>query len=996
MADFDPEATRPAGQGITAELAAAGFDDALVVGRGGFGVVYRCKQRSLGRTVAIKVLSSDLDVENRERFLREGYAMGRLSGHPNIVNILQVGVTSSGRPYIVMPYHPNDSLAVKVRRDGPLPWPEVVRVGVKLAAALETAHHSGTLHRDVKPGNILMTEYGEPQLTDFGIARIAGGFETATGAFTGSLAFTAPEVLEGKPPTPNSDVYGLGAAMFAMLTGRAAFERRTGEEIVAQFLRISSQPIPDLRPQGIPDDVCAALEHAMSADPAARPSTAAEFGRELQEIQARHGRHVDEMALPGDHRQHDQPTLKGAPAADTATAVRIRNGSSTPPPQPPVTPHPIGPATPPPRGPGTPAPTGADATSGRVSLRTVLAVLAVLFLAVAGTGLYLVTRPSGGSDTAAAGGENTVELPPTAQWRTLRDAPTPRQQTATTVADGTVWVFGGLDDEGASAAHEGYDPAIDTWKTGPDMPVPLNHAMAVTWDGVPVVLGGWIADGPNLTATTSDRVFAVRNGQWVEMPPMPHPRAAGAAVTIDDKIYVFGGQADNQLVAPTDVFDGTTWTTVADLPTPREHLAAATDGTYAYAIGGRNLSSDKNTAALERYDPATDTWTRLPDMPTPRGGLGATYLDGRIVAAGGEEPTRVLGEVEAFDVSTGTWAELPELATPRHGLALGAVGDTLYAIDGATEPTHAESTAVNEALQIPPRQIQPGPAWRRLRDAPTPRQQTATTVADGTVWVLGGLDNNGSTGKVEGYDPAIDTWKAGPDLPAPLNHPMAVEYNGELVVLGGWEPEGPNLTAHPSDRVFALRDGEWVDLPSMPQPRAAGAAVTIGDKIYVFGGQADNQLVAATDVFDGTSWTTVADLPNPREHLAATTDGTYAYAIGGRNLSSDKNTATVERYDPATDTWTRLPDMPTPRGGLGAAYLDGRIVAIGGEEPTRVLSEVEAYDIATGMWTELAPMGTARHGLVVATVGNTIYAIDGAQRPTHAQSIAIAEALDFW
>ncbi len=107
MADFDPEATRPAGQGITAELSAAGFDDALVVGRGGFGVVYRCRQRSLGRTVAIKVLSSDLDVENRERFLREGYAMGGLSGHPNIVNILQVGgVTSSGRPYIVMPYHP--------------------------------------------------------------------------------------------------------------------------------------------------------------------------------------------------------------------------------------------------------------------------------------------------------------------------------------------------------------------------------------------------------------------------------------------------------------------------------------------------------------------------------------------------------------------------------------------------------------------------------------------------------------------------------------------------------------------------------------------------------------------------------------------------------------------------------------------------------------------------------------------------------------------------
>ncbi|WP_442981214.1 protein kinase domain-containing protein, partial [Rhodococcoides fascians] len=86
--------------------AAAGVDDAVEIGRGGFGVVYRCLQRSLGRIVAIKVLTSDLDPENRERFLREGYAMGGLSGHPNIVNILQVGVTDTGRPYIVMHYHP--------------------------------------------------------------------------------------------------------------------------------------------------------------------------------------------------------------------------------------------------------------------------------------------------------------------------------------------------------------------------------------------------------------------------------------------------------------------------------------------------------------------------------------------------------------------------------------------------------------------------------------------------------------------------------------------------------------------------------------------------------------------------------------------------------------------------------------------------------------------------------------------------------------------------
>ena len=137
-----------------------------------------------------------------ERFLREQRAMGKLSGHPNIVNVFDVGATTSGRPYIVMQYHPRDSLRARIRAAGPLTWVESLHIGVKIAGALETAHRLGTLHRDIKPANILLTEYGEPQLADFGIARIAGGFETATGLITGSPAFTAPEVLLGHSPTP--------------------------------------------------------------------------------------------------------------------------------------------------------------------------------------------------------------------------------------------------------------------------------------------------------------------------------------------------------------------------------------------------------------------------------------------------------------------------------------------------------------------------------------------------------------------------------------------------------------------------------------------------------------------------------------------------------------------------------------------------------------------------------------------------------------------------
>ena len=148
--------------------------------------------------------------------------MGALSGHPNIVNILQVGVTENGRPFIVMPYHAVGSLAERLRREGRIAWPEALRMGVKLCGALETAHRTGTLHRDIKPANVLFNDYGEPQLSDFGTARIAGGYKTVTGFFTGTLSYTAPEVLAGNPPTVVADVYSLGATIYALIAGRAA------------------------------------------------------------------------------------------------------------------------------------------------------------------------------------------------------------------------------------------------------------------------------------------------------------------------------------------------------------------------------------------------------------------------------------------------------------------------------------------------------------------------------------------------------------------------------------------------------------------------------------------------------------------------------------------------------------------------------------------------------------------------------------------------------
>jgi non-specific serine/threonine protein kinase len=247
---------------------------------------------------------------------------------------------------------------------------------------------------------------------------------------------------------------------------------------------------------------------------------------------------------------------------------------------------------------------------------------------------------------------------------------------------------------------EGFDPAISSWAAGPKLPVRLHHAMAVQYHGELVVIGGWTPRGSTLDAITSNRVFTLRQDGWVELPALHHARAAGAAAVVGDRIVVAGGQANHQLVPTTEVFDGTSWVDVAPIPTPRDHLAGASDGTYFYAVGGRELSADKNIGAVERYDPATNTWTQMPALPTPRGGLGVVVARNRLVTIGGESPTAVYGTVEVLDLTTNTWTTLPAMKTPRHGLAVAAVNNTIYTIDGATAPGHTDSVTTNEAFDI--------------------------------------------------------------------------------------------------------------------------------------------------------------------------------------------------------------------------------------------------------------------------------------------------------
>ncbi|MCB9371765.1 MAG: serine/threonine protein kinase [Microthrixaceae bacterium] len=287
-----------------------GYEGLERIGRGGFATVYRARQRQFDRVVALKVLDvTDTDAASRQRFERECRAIGALSWHPHIVVVHDSGQTADGRLFLAMEFLEAGSLADRVRAEGALPWPDVARAGVEVCAALETAHQAGTLHRDLKPDNVLVGVFGEAKLGDFGIAAVEGGPATATGESALTVLHAAPEVLRGERATVASDVYSLASTLYTLLAGRAAFAREGDDSVAAVVLRAVSEPVPDLRPRGVPDDLAGVLERAMDKDPARRPPSAEAFGRELQQVQRAHGGPVTELRL--DPRRAAAAALSG-------------------------------------------------------------------------------------------------------------------------------------------------------------------------------------------------------------------------------------------------------------------------------------------------------------------------------------------------------------------------------------------------------------------------------------------------------------------------------------------------------------------------------------------------------------------------------------------------------------------------------------------------------------------------------------------------------------
>lgn len=246
-----------------------GLTDLEMFARGGYATIYRAVQISVGREVAVKIENRTLDSErDQARFLREARAAGRMSSHPHVVDLFDVGVTVDQHPYLIMELC--DGSYAERMRNSPLGPAEACDLGIKIADAIVHSHAAGVLHRDVKPANILHSQFNSAVLADFGLAVVAEMRDASVALEVLTPAYAPPEMFNHSPPSPAVDVYALCATLYAVMYGRPPRWRSERNPSLVTVLEMFHQPIPDL--PGVPAEFLDVLRAGMDNDPGARPS----------------------------------------------------------------------------------------------------------------------------------------------------------------------------------------------------------------------------------------------------------------------------------------------------------------------------------------------------------------------------------------------------------------------------------------------------------------------------------------------------------------------------------------------------------------------------------------------------------------------------------------------------------------------------------------------------------------------------------------------------
>jgi serine/threonine protein kinase len=292
--------------------------DVREIGVGTLATVYRGREIGTNRWVALKLLNiRDASPRSIESFERESIALGALSAHPNIVTLYRLARSPDGRPVIVLELC-TGAVSDRLHAGAGVRVGEAVAIGIKIAGALETAHRAGILHRDVKPQNILVTDFGEPALADFGVAMLQSSTQTTAGLFDFTTLHAAPELLEGGGTSAATDVYELASSLYQLIAGRSAFRAYDGEAPASVILRILRDPVRPLSAVDVPSALSDLLVRGMSKQMNDRPSTAADFAAELAAIEVAHGWPRTPFLVPDAAPANPSPAVSRMPTPGTA------------------------------------------------------------------------------------------------------------------------------------------------------------------------------------------------------------------------------------------------------------------------------------------------------------------------------------------------------------------------------------------------------------------------------------------------------------------------------------------------------------------------------------------------------------------------------------------------------------------------------------------------------------------------------------------------------
>jgi serine/threonine protein kinase len=273
----------PAGSDASAPTAIGRYMLRDRIATGATGYVYAAEDRAMDREVAVKVIAADLadEPETRERFYREARITAQLS-HPNIVRVLDVG-EDHGRPFIAMERLIGLPLDAHLKANPMLPLSSRIDLIVQLYSGLQAAHEQGTVHRDVKPGNIFVEKSGCLKILDFGLARLQASTLTASGVVVGSPGFMSPEQAEGRRVDARSDIFSAAAVGYLVLAGRAPFAGRTLPQTLHAILHEPTAPIAFA---DAPPVLARVLYKALEKSPDARYQTCADVLRDLARVKS--------------------------------------------------------------------------------------------------------------------------------------------------------------------------------------------------------------------------------------------------------------------------------------------------------------------------------------------------------------------------------------------------------------------------------------------------------------------------------------------------------------------------------------------------------------------------------------------------------------------------------------------------------------------------------------------------------------------------------------